>query len=151
MLVLQYANCGNLQEHLRRKQKEKIYKIPWAELIKIAKEITSGLEHLHTNGIIHRDLHSKNILMDNGKVLITDFGLSKRWDDNTASGSSNNAVGVMAYVEPQCFIQNGRNFKRNENSDIYSLGVLLWELTSGIPPFKNYNFAFQIQAVLRNE
>lgn len=151
MLVLQYANCGNLQEHLRRMQKENIYKISWAELIKIAKEITSGLEHLHTNGIIHRDLHSKNILMDNGKVLITDFGLSKRWDDNTASESSNNAVGVMAYVEPQCFIQNGRNFKRNEKSDIYSLGVLFWELTSGIPPFKNYHFAFQIQAIFRNE
>ncbi|CAG8488902.1 5453_t:CDS:2 [Dentiscutata erythropus] len=67
MLILQYANGGDLRKHLKEKQKESIYKISWPELIKIAKEITSGLEHLHTNGIIHRDLA---ILKDEREKII---------------------------------------------------------------------------------
>ncbi|CAG8494443.1 15624_t:CDS:10, partial [Cetraspora pellucida] len=132
MLVLQLATDGNLRDYLRSKQDEDIYKISWTELIKIAKDITSGLKHLHDKNIIHRDLHSKNILIDGGKALISDFGISKRLIDTTASSSD--IGGVPAYLEPQCCLQNN-SAKRDKRSDIYSLGVLLWELTSGVPPF----------------
>ncbi|CAG8741858.1 3873_t:CDS:2, partial [Racocetra persica] len=99
MLVLQFANGGNLRDHLQRKQQDNIYKISWSELIQIAKEITLGLEHLHNNEIIHRDLHSKNILMNDGKALIADFGISKQLNDTTESSS--NSTGIVAYADPR--------------------------------------------------
>src|SRR5437763_4983978 len=62
--------------------------------------------------------------------MIADFGLSK----HLAELKSNSEVfGMFAYIEPQCFIMD--NYKRNEKSDVYSLGVLLWEISSGRPPF----------------
>jgi hypothetical protein len=64
-------------------------------------------------------------------MMITDFGLSKSLDNN-----ENSVVGGMVgYIEPQCFINS--TYKRDKASDIYSLGVLLWEITSGKPPFNN--------------
>ncbi|RIB20178.1 kinase-like domain-containing protein, partial [Gigaspora rosea] len=112
-----------------------------------------GLDHLHNNGIIHRDLHSRNILINNGNALITDFGISRRFNNTTASISSagNKMIGMMAYIEPQCYIQHGIKVERKEKSDIYSLGVLLWELTSGIPPFNGYNFVALSIAISNNK
>ncbi|CAG8473631.1 9893_t:CDS:2, partial [Dentiscutata heterogama] len=131
MLVLQFANNDNMRKYLSKKQQEGLYRISWAELIRIAIDITSGLMHLHDNDIIHRDLHSKNILINDGNALIADFGLSKQLND-TAS-SCLDLKGMIAYVDPQCL----RTSKPpdDKKSDIYSLGVLFWELTSGIPPF----------------
>ncbi|KAF0554761.1 kinase-like protein [Gigaspora margarita] len=134
MLVLQFADCGNLRDFLKLKSNENnnYYRISWAELIKIAMEITLGLKYLHENNIIHRDLHSKNILLDNGKVLIADFGISKRLDDTTTTSS---VKGIEAYIDPRCF---NPEVKRDKKFDIYSLGVLLWELMKGIPPPRKF-------------
>ncbi|RIB26154.1 kinase-like domain-containing protein, partial [Gigaspora rosea] len=75
----------------------------------------------------------KNILMNNdGRALITDFGISKQIKDT--STSSSNMGGVAAYIEPQYFLYNK---KPDKKSDIYSLGVLFWELTSGVRPFND--------------
>ncbi|RIB18332.1 kinase-like domain-containing protein [Gigaspora rosea] len=119
-------------------------------------EITLGLDHLHNNDILHRDLHSKNILIDDGKALITDFGISRRFNNTTASisGAGNNMVGVMAYIDPQCYIQQiqqGIKVERNEKSDIYSLRVLLWELTNGVPPFNGYNLVTISVTISKNK
>lgn len=76
-LVLQHAEDGNLRDYLQKKHVDGLYKILWAELIKIATEITIGLTYLHSKDIIHRDLHSKNILINDGKALIADFGNQK--------------------------------------------------------------------------
>ncbi|RIB25801.1 kinase-like domain-containing protein, partial [Gigaspora rosea] len=94
--------------------------------------ITEGLGHLHKNGLIHCDLHSKNILRNDDKFLIADFGLSRKIDD-TYNSSASMIKGVPAYLDPQCHCEPGK--KPDEKSDIYSLGVIFWELTSGIPPF----------------
>src|SRR5437764_664303 len=61
--------------------------------------------------------------------MIADFGLSKQLDEDSNSAF----LEKIAYIEPQCFIKNG--YKLNEKSDIYSLGVLFWEISSGKPPF----------------
>ncbi|RIB16644.1 kinase-like domain-containing protein [Gigaspora rosea] len=136
MIVLQFANGGNLQKYLETKHNNGLYKISWIELMRIAKEITDGLKHLHENNIIHLDLSSKNILINYSKALIADFGISKCLEDDTSSDS--NTLGMVAYVDPQ-YLKKGNKYKRNEKSDIYSLGVLFWEITSGIPPFKTLN------------
>ncbi|KAF0503054.1 kinase-like protein [Gigaspora margarita] len=134
MLILQFADGGNLTECLQRKWQQNRFKFEWKKLIKFANELTLGLEYLHKNGIIHRDLHSKNILINNDKILIADFGISKHVNDTSTTSTFQ---GMPAYTEPQCFLKSDIKVKRDRKSDIYSLGVLLWELTSGRPPFKN--------------
>ncbi|RIB14057.1 kinase-like domain-containing protein [Gigaspora rosea] len=132
MMILQFANNGNLRDYLKGKWHENKFKFAWNKLIKYANEITLGLKYLHTEKIIHRDLHSKNILINDDKILITDFGISK---DMNETSTISFVKGMLPYIEPQCLLRN--DIKRDKKSDIYSLGVLFWELTSGIPPFRN--------------
>ncbi|CAG8839700.1 27976_t:CDS:2, partial [Gigaspora margarita] len=126
IMVLQYANGGNLREYLRANHAT----LDWPTKINMGKQIASGLKCIHIQGIVHRDLHSKNILVHDGKMMITDFGLSK----NVMGANTNSVVvGMAGYIEPKCFVN--RDYKRDTKSDIYSLGVLLWEISSGRPPF----------------
>ncbi|CAG8466578.1 12488_t:CDS:10, partial [Cetraspora pellucida] len=133
IIVLQLANNETLRKYLSLKQEEGLFKISWAELIRIAKEIVFGLKYLHSKAIIHRDLHSNNILINDRKALIADFGLGKQFGQTPTLSSS--VKGITSYVDPQSLKNN--DFKLNYKSDIYSLGVLLWELTSGVPPFRH--------------
>ncbi|PKY47153.1 kinase-like protein, partial [Rhizophagus irregularis] len=128
ILVLEYANEGSLSDYL----KTKFTSLKWHDKIQMALDITSGLKFLHSKEIIHRDLHSKNILVNNGKLLIADLGLSKKLKDIT-TGSMGNKCGMLEYIEPQC-LKNVK-YKKDKKSDIYSLGVLLWNISSGRHPF----------------
>ncbi|CAG8498620.1 7047_t:CDS:2 [Diversispora eburnea] len=125
-LVLQYAEDGNLRTYL----KNNFVNLDWKTKIRMAQDITNGLCYMHESNIVHRDLHSKNVLVHEGRLLITDLGLSKRLDAN----SNSFAGGTCAYSDPE-YLRNLKTYKRNKASDIYSLGVLLWELSSGKPPF----------------
>ncbi|GBC02281.1 hypothetical protein RclHR1_04540005 [Rhizophagus clarus] len=127
-LVLEYANEGNLRAYLEKK----FTSLKWKDKIQMALDITNGLKFLHSKGIIHRDLHSKNILVNDRKLLIADFGLSKKLAEATTDSESNKK-GMIEYIEPQCLGEI--MYKKDEKSDIYSLGVLLWEISSGHPPF----------------
>ncbi|KAF0542821.1 kinase-like protein [Gigaspora margarita] len=101
-LILQYADNGTLREYLEAN----IIKLQWADKLRIAKEIGLGLLFLHDHNIIHRDLHSKNILIHQGIPKLTDFGLSKQI--NETSMTSNSIIhGMPAYIEPQCLIKQG--------------------------------------------
>ncbi|KAF0547190.1 kinase-like protein [Gigaspora margarita] len=82
-MVLQYANEGNLREYL----KENFSRLQWADKLSLAKEIALGLLCLHDNNIIHRDLHSKNILINQGQPKIADFGLSKQMNEKSITSS----------------------------------------------------------------
>ncbi|RIB06355.1 hypothetical protein C2G38_2217336 [Gigaspora rosea] len=130
--ISEYAN-GNLQDYLKNKRNDDgIFKISLNSLIQIANEITSGLEWLHYNDITHRNLHSKNILIHKDQVKISDFDL------NDSFQLSNSVIqDFPAYYEPQLFINSDKVYLIDKKSDIYSLGVIFWELTSGIPPFSN--------------
>ncbi|RIB30438.1 kinase-like domain-containing protein [Gigaspora rosea] len=120
-IILEYADEGNLREYL----KTNFMRLQWTDKFRIAKEIVLGLLFLHDNNIIHRDLHSMNILFHQGQPKIADFGLS------------NSIVhGLSAYIDPQCF--KVPKYKRNMKSDIYSLGVIFWEISSGRPPFESF-------------
>ncbi|KAF0553894.1 kinase-like protein [Gigaspora margarita] len=136
-MVLQYANEGNLREYL----KANFIKLQWTDKLRIAKEIALGLSFLHNNDIIHRDLHSKNILIHQSQPKIADFGLSKQI--NEMSMTSNSIVhGMPAYVEPQCLIK--KRYKRDKSSDIYSFGMILWEISSGRPPFQGFESKMEL-------
>ncbi|RHZ78724.1 hypothetical protein Glove_157g11 [Diversispora epigaea] len=127
-LVLQYAKDGDLRFYLRNN----FTSFDWKIKLNMAKDLARGLKFIHQANIVHRDLHSKNVLVHEGRLLISDFASSK----SLVSDSNSIIDGMFAYTDPE-YIRNPINYKRNKASDIYSLGVLLWELSSGRPPFNN--------------
>ncbi|GES93543.1 kinase-like domain-containing protein [Rhizophagus clarus] len=89
---------------------------------------------LHDEGIIHRDLHSNNVLVHQHAVKLSDFGLSKRIEET--SNSQSKVFGLIPYTDPRSFNEDIKpKYLLNKKSDVYSIGVLLWEISSGRPPF----------------
>ncbi|GBC10313.1 hypothetical protein RclHR1_09510004 [Rhizophagus clarus] len=133
-MVLEFANQGNLREYLTIYFKT----LQWSDKIRMASDIVRGLKCLHSSHIIHRDLHAKNILVSNHKLMIADFGASKQLLETTSNSSCSTAdgIGMIEYMEPQRF--KIIDYKKNKKSDIYSLGILLWEISSGRPPYLGY-------------
>ncbi|CAJ0648518.1 9633_t:CDS:2 [Entrophospora sp. SA101] len=135
MFVLEYANNGNLCDYL----KSNFNTMDWNIKLKFAKQIVSAVRHLHENKIVHRDLHSKNILIHNGNIKICDFGISKSLLDPSIEVFKR--LGSIRYSDPQ-YLENTESYSRNEKSDIYSIGVLLCELSSGHAPFADKSIKF---------
>ncbi|CAB5368051.1 unnamed protein product [Rhizophagus irregularis] len=130
LLILQYANDGDLQNYLQKK----FGKLTWDDKKKLAFQIADGLNYLHNEDVLHRDLHSKNIVIHDGNAKITDFGISKIQNSQKSTAYIGN-FGIIAYMEPKRILD--RNFPYTKSSDIYSFGVLMWEISSGCPPFKS--------------
>ncbi|RGB32866.1 kinase-like domain-containing protein [Rhizophagus diaphanus] len=129
-LVLEYADGGTLRDYLRNDA----ITFEWKDQLKFAKDITSAIIWLHDDkGIVHGDLHPNNILVHQNTIRLADFGRS------FLKGSdcyNTEILGVIPYMDPKFFDRKSPS-KMDEKSDIYSLGVLLWELTSRSSPF-NY-------------
>ncbi|CAG8597051.1 9562_t:CDS:2, partial [Acaulospora morrowiae] len=126
-LVMELAEC-HLREYLSNKKDG----LPWNKKIELAIQLTEGLSYIHnTMNVAHRDLHTKNVLIWQGNVKIADFGLSKNL--NSATSSKNNVFGVIPFIDPQKLEDSC--YKLNTKSDIYGLGVILWEISSCFPPF----------------
>ncbi|CAG8459917.1 23725_t:CDS:2 [Cetraspora pellucida] len=133
-LILECADLGNLRSYLSKNT------INWEQKVNIARQITCGLYFLHTNGMLHRDLHTKNVVIqknaDSVKAIITDFGVSKVLPRN--SKSKQELAGCVPFVDPK--LLKDPNEAPDKSSDIYSLGVVMWEITSnGRPPFDKLN------------
>ena len=112
---------------------EKKGKLDIKEAVAIAIQIAQGLEAAHNNHIIHRDIKPQNIMISReGKVKVADFGIAKAVSNNTYS---QNAVGSVHYLSPE----QARGGYCDEKSDIYSLGVTLYEMLTGKLPFAGDN------------
>jgi len=102
------------------------------EAINIAKQIAVGLEAAHKKGIVHRDIKSSNIMISNdGKVKITDFGLAKV-KGNSQLTKIGSAIGTIAYMSPEQ--ASGKTV--DQCTDLWSLGVVFYEMLTGSQPFK---------------
>ncbi|RIA79687.1 kinase-like domain-containing protein [Glomus cerebriforme] len=137
---MQYADCGDLRHYLKNNFKN----LNWIDKKKLAFQIAEGLNYLHNENVLHRDLHSKNIVIHEDKAKIIDFGISKIQDQTSKVYTRNR--GVIAYVEPKRI--SDPNYPYTKFSDIYSFGVLMWEISSGRPPFKNNSYSQNDQAAL---
>ena len=126
-LVMDFMNGGELFYHLRKSGKftesrAKFY----------AAEILLALDYLHQNDIIYRDLKPENVLLDSeGHIKLTDFGLSK---EGLEQGKKTNTfVGTPEYLAPEIILGQGHD----RCVDYWTLGALLYEMLSGLPPFQN--------------
>ncbi|KAG9299489.1 hypothetical protein G9A89_000275 [Geosiphon pyriformis] len=135
IFVLEYPNGGSLREYLA----SEFQNINGMDKLRMAQELVKGIGCLHEVKIIHRNLNSTNVLVHNKTIKISDIGILKNL--NEIFRSVTEVQSQLAYVDPKCF--KNPNYIRSEKSDIYALGVLLWELTSGHPPFK-YNGKFTL-------
>ncbi len=125
-IVMELVNGKTLKELIKERGR-----LEWKDAVKIASQIASGLEQAHKNHIIHRDIKPHNIILTrDGIAKITDFGIAKAVSNSTinAFGST---VGSVHYFSPE----HARGGYTDEKSDIYSLGVVLYEMLTGKLPF----------------
>ncbi|UZO03360.1 uncharacterized protein OCT59_023767 [Rhizophagus irregularis] len=131
-LVMEYAYSGTLREYL----KENFDNLTWGNKLDLGLQLANAVLCLHDEGIVHRDLHSKNVLLVNQHTIkVADFGLSKSINEVYNNSTKSDLLGVVPYIDPKKF--SLQPYSLNKKSDIYSIGVLLWEISSGQPPFKN--------------
>ncbi|POG76198.1 kinase-like domain-containing protein, partial [Rhizophagus irregularis DAOM 181602=DAOM 197198] len=127
---MEYASEGDLHKYLQKNFTSIAWSNRYNQKLHILQEISKGLEYIHKNKFIHRDFHSGNILLDVFQWKIGDLGLSQ----SESSKSLNNEIyGVIPYIAPEIF--KGAAFSKE--ADIYSFGMIMWELTTGCKPFAN--------------
>lgn len=130
-MVQEYVPGETLQERLRRmNQAER--RMPIAEAVRYTIQLCNALEYAHQRGLIHRDIKPANIMLDvNGDAILMDFGIVKMvgGQSHTATGA---VVGTALYMPPELI----RGESPGPRSDMYSLGITLFEMVSGRPPFE---------------
>ena len=125
-IVMEYVDGVNLKQYLKRKGA-----LPWQEALGLSIQVARALSHAHSRGIIHLDIKPQNIMLPrDGTVKIADFGIAQI-EENAEGDSSDEAVGSIHYISPE----QARGEAVDARSDIYSLGVVMYEMLTGKLPF----------------
>ncbi|KAL6507949.1 hypothetical protein OROGR_024144 [Orobanche gracilis] len=147
ILVYEFMHNGTLKEHLYGPLTHG-RGINWIQRLEIAEDAAKGIEYLHTGcvpSIIHRDLKTSNILLDNNmRAKVSDFGLSKLAVDG-ASHVSSIVRGTVGYLDPEYYISQ----QLTDKSDVYSFGVILLELISGQEAISNESFGINCRNIVQ--
>lgn len=123
-IVMEYVDGITLKKYIEKKSRLTV-----KEAISIAIQVSMGLQAAHNNHVIHRDIKPQNIMISrDGKVKVTDFGIAKAATSNTITS---NVMGSVHYTSPE----QARGGYSDERSDIYSLGITLFEMLTGRVPF----------------
>lgn len=127
-LVMPLIEGGTLARTLRAHQP-----LPLSQIERVMSQVGDALDYAHSRGIVHRDLKPSNVLLDQrGNCLLSDFGVAKMVEGNVHFTRTGGVVGTPAYMSPE----QGLGGKIDHRSDIYALGVLLYEMAVGHPPFE---------------
>ncbi|XP_034656483.1 mitogen-activated protein kinase kinase kinase 13-B isoform X1 [Drosophila subobscura] len=138
-IIMEFCPYGPLQNILKEEQ----VMLP-SRLVSWAKQIAQGMQYLHSHKIIHRDLKSPNILISTNEVVkISDFGTSREWNEISTKMSF---AGTVAWMAPEVI----RNEPCSEKVDIWSYGVVLWEMLTCEIPYKDVDSSAIIWGVGNN-
>lgn len=125
-IVMEYIDGLTLDKLIKAKKK-----LPWRNTLKITAQILSAVEHAHSHNIIHRDIKPLNIMItEEGVVKLTDFGIARAVSSATKSAASDSA-GSVHYLSPE----QVRGGFVDERSDIYSIGITMYEMITGSVPY----------------
>ncbi len=129
-IVMEYVEGKTLKQLLKRRGSLTI-----TEVIDIMSQLTDGMAHAHDSYIIHRDIKPQNIMiLENGLIKITDFGIAQALN-STQLTQTNSVMGSVHYLPPEQANGKGSTIR----SDIYSMGILMYELLSGSVPYRGDN------------
>lgn len=126
LVVLEYCNEGSLDKVLFDSDR---LNTP-TEQIALAEAIARGLDHLHQNNIVHRDLAVRNILLHHGEPKISDFGMSRKLKEASQVGKTANNIGPIRWMAPEALSQQLYSTK----SDVWTFGILLYEIVARQEP-----------------
>lgn len=126
-IVMEYIDGITLKEYLKQRGGA----LTWKEVVHFATQVLSALDHAHTKGIVHRDVKPQNImLLADGSIKMMDFGIA-RFSRAQSQTVSDKAIGSVHYISPE----QAKGDKTDARTDIYSVGVMLYEMLSGRLPF----------------
>ncbi len=126
-IVMEYIQGITLKDYITRKGA-----LPWKDTVFFTMQILMALEHAHQNGIIHRDIKPQNImLLKNGKIKVADFGIA-RFSQSETQTMTDKALGSVHYIAPE----QAKGEYTSDKVDIYSLGVMMYEMLTGRLPFE---------------
>lgn len=141
-LVMRYVRGGSLREIIRKQGA-----LSLAQTTRIIGQITDALTTAHQAGVIHRDLKPENILLDlHGNAYLTDFGIAKQANNRHQVADGEGIVGTLPYLSPEQL--QGQD--ASPQSDIYALGIILYEMLAGEHPFGDVPISLLITKHLRD-
>ncbi len=126
-IVMEYIEGKTLKEYI-----DEVGCIPWKQAAEYSIQICEGIEEAHNNSVVHRDIKPQNIIMTSDGVLkVTDFGIAKASTQATMTMVNNNTIGTAHYLSPE----QARGGYTDKRTDIYSMGVVMYEMLTGQLPF----------------
>ncbi|KAI9074506.1 hypothetical protein K1719_020068 [Acacia pycnantha] len=127
-IITEYMPGGSLRIYLRNQNP---YSLPPKLVLKLALDIARGMQYLHSQGILHRDLKSENLLLGGDmRVKVADFGISCQESERF---TTNEFIGTYRWMAPEML----RKKNHTKKADVYSFGIVLWELLTALTPYEN--------------
>ena len=141
-IVMEYVEGITLKEYIEQQGKLGI-----KETVHFTMQILRALQHAHDKGIVHRDIKPQNImLLSNGNIKVTDFGIA-RFSYSDTKTMTDSAIGSVHYISPE----QARGGTTDDRADIYSVGVVMYEMLTGQVPFQSDNSVSVALMQLQNE